>query len=229
MISWMIFILASCKKSPKVDNSSSEVAISVENNSSANEDESTISDKKIDENIPEEITPVHIHSYTSKITNPTCTSIGYTTYTCNCGHSYTDNRKEILGHNYTEWVTVTAATASNTGLEERKCSRCGIKDSREIPKKITNSNIDSAISVTTTVWGNIEYSLKDCIIIDERKWGNPPVITIVDNYSMYVVYYNKNNEKVEFTATQPEFDDYLSYYTILDDGTWVSSYIGAYS
>ena len=31
------------------------------------------------------IKPIHIHSYTKVVTEPTCTEIGYTTYTCSCG------------------------------------------------------------------------------------------------------------------------------------------------
>ena len=34
---------------------------------------------------------VHNHSYTSKVTPPTCAEQGYTTYTCGCGYSYADN------------------------------------------------------------------------------------------------------------------------------------------
>ncbi|MBQ8834545.1 MAG: RICIN domain-containing protein, partial [Oscillospiraceae bacterium] len=33
----------------------------------------------------------HTHSYTETVTAPTCTEKGYSTYTCGCGDSYTDN------------------------------------------------------------------------------------------------------------------------------------------
>ena len=39
------------------------------------------------------------HSYTAKVTEPTCTEQGYTTNTCgNCGNSYIDNYVDSLGH-----------------------------------------------------------------------------------------------------------------------------------
>ena len=38
------------------------------------------------------------HSYTSDVTAPTCTAKGYTTHTCNCGHSYVDTYEDALGH-----------------------------------------------------------------------------------------------------------------------------------
>ena len=38
------------------------------------------------------------HSYNSVVTAPTCTEDGYTTYTCNCGNTYTANPVDKLGH-----------------------------------------------------------------------------------------------------------------------------------
>ena len=47
----------------------------------------------------------HEHSYTSSVTAPTCTEAGYTTHTCACGHSYTDNTTNATGHSYQDVVT----------------------------------------------------------------------------------------------------------------------------
>ena len=41
----------------------------------------------------------HEHSYSSIVTNPTCTEKGYTTYTCACGDTYVDNYVSPC-HNY---------------------------------------------------------------------------------------------------------------------------------
>ena len=56
----------------------------------------------------------HEHSYgTPVVTKPTCTSAGYTTYTCTtCGQSYKDNYTDALGHDYKDGV----------------CTRCDAKD-----------------------------------------------------------------------------------------------------
>ena len=54
----------------------------------------------------------HTHSYTEKVTTPTCTEKGYTTYSCDCGESYTDNYVKALGHNFVEGI----------------CTRCGEDD-----------------------------------------------------------------------------------------------------
>ncbi len=55
----------------------------------------------------------HTHDYTAVVTAPTCTSAGYTTYTCSCGSSYKDSYTDALGHNY----------------KNGKCTRCGAEES----------------------------------------------------------------------------------------------------
>ena len=66
--------------------------------------------------VPEEETQptetVHTHSYTKKVTSPTCTQKGYTTYTCDCGDSYVEDEVAALGHSYSDG----------------ECTRCGAKD-----------------------------------------------------------------------------------------------------
>ena len=66
-----------------------------------------------------------VHSYTSKVTAPTCTERGYTTHTCtSCGDSYVDSYTAALGHSYGEWYTVQEPTCSASGTQRRDCTRC---------------------------------------------------------------------------------------------------------
>ena len=56
----------------------------------------------------------HTHSYTSIVTEPTCTEKGYTTYTCACGDTYTADEVAALGHKYENGAcTVCGETAPN--------------------------------------------------------------------------------------------------------------------
>jgi hypothetical protein len=70
--------------------------------------------------------PKTAHSYTTTVTQPTCTAQGYTTHTCAvCGDTYTDSETAALGHAYGEptytwteveggWIcTATAVCANN--------------------------------------------------------------------------------------------------------------------
>ena len=53
------------------------------------------------------------HSYDAVVTAPTCTTGGFTTYTCSkCGNSYVDDETSSTGHNYVD----------------DKCTVCGEKD-----------------------------------------------------------------------------------------------------
>lgn len=77
--------------------------------------------------------PVHHHSYTSVVTPPSCTTQGYTTYTCACGARYQDHVTAALGHSFGAWVTTVAPTASAAGTQVRTCTRCGAQESATLP------------------------------------------------------------------------------------------------
>ncbi len=65
----------------------------------------------------------HPHSYTQIVTDPTCTDMGYTTHTCDCGHSFTDNETAALGHSYI--ISTVSPTEKEQGYDLHQCSRCG--------------------------------------------------------------------------------------------------------
>lgn len=48
----------------------------------------------------------HVHKYTSEVTEPSCTMGGYTTYICECGHSYIADMTAPLTHSYVDGVCV---------------------------------------------------------------------------------------------------------------------------
>ena len=76
------------------------------------------------------------HNYTSVVTEPTCTEPGCTTTTCsNCGHSYTENITEALGHDMGSWEQTQAPNCTQKGEEKRFCSRCDHFEIREVAEK----------------------------------------------------------------------------------------------
>jgi len=73
----------------------------------------------------------HEHSYSSKTTPPTCTELGYTTYTCSCGDSYIDDYVSSLGHKYTNYQYNNDAKCGVNGTETASCNRgCGTTHTR---------------------------------------------------------------------------------------------------
>ncbi len=63
------------------------------------------------------------HDYEAVVPDPTCTTLGYTTYTCKvCGDSYKSDFVETIGHKYTEEVV--APTCTDMGYTIYTCD-CG--------------------------------------------------------------------------------------------------------
>lgn len=80
----------------------------------------------------------HEHSYTSEVTTqPTCTAPGVTTYTCECGDTYTEEIT-ALGHTEGEWEVTKNATMLSDGEKVKKCSVCGeVLETEVIPANKT--------------------------------------------------------------------------------------------
>ena len=58
------------------------------------------------------------HNYTSVITTATCTTDGYTTYTCTlCKHSYTDNKVAAKGHTYSNGTCIRCGATKPSSTE----------------------------------------------------------------------------------------------------------------
>ena len=71
-------------------------------------------------------TTAHTHSYSAKVTAPTCTEKGYTTHPCACGDSYKDSYVNALGHNF----------------KNGACTRCGEKDPDYEPTAYPFTDVD---------------------------------------------------------------------------------------
>ncbi|MBQ3052237.1 MAG: hypothetical protein IJD55_00860, partial [Clostridia bacterium] len=70
--------------------------------------------------------------YTSVVTAPTCEEEGYTTYTCGCGETYTDDYVAALGHDWDAGVITKKPTATEAGEMTYTCSVCGETKTEEI-------------------------------------------------------------------------------------------------
>lgn len=102
----------------------------------------------------------HTHEYTAVVTQPTCESGGYTTHTCECGHTYTDGQTSAVKHDYQpkhtdtehwtectfcneatdktahklgEWKTTVKAGYTFAGEKQRACKICGYTVCESIP------------------------------------------------------------------------------------------------
>ena len=66
------------------------------------------------------------HVYTETIVDPTCTTDGYTRYTCErCGYAYNGNYVLKYGHTIGEWIIDYEPTCTSSGRKHSECSVCG--------------------------------------------------------------------------------------------------------
>ena len=63
-----------------------------------------------------------LHEYAQRVTPPSCTEDGYTTFSCQCGDTYTDNVLAATGHDFQS--TVTAPTYITQGFTHHICKVC---------------------------------------------------------------------------------------------------------
>ena len=99
------------------------------------------------------------HDYVPSVTEPTCTSGGYTIFTCsNCGDSYRDNETQPLGHNY----TITQNNSCTGGTTNYKCSRCGQTYSESTQGGLGHSYVASITAPTCVDRGYTVYVCSRC-------------------------------------------------------------------
>jgi len=109
----------------------------------------------------------HTHSYTEQVVEPTCTTEGYTVYTCNCGHTYTSNTVSAKSHSYT--AQVVKPTCEAQGYIVYKCT-CGktYTDSQTQPAGHSWSAWNTVKEATETAEGLKERSCSVCAKKEEQ-------------------------------------------------------------
>ena len=68
--------------------------------------------------------PEHKHSYTATIVPPTCTGMGYTEYSCDCGDIYRSDYIEQKGHSWNDGVVTKEKTCTEAGILLKTCTVC---------------------------------------------------------------------------------------------------------
>ena len=102
----------------------------------------------------------HEHRYMAKVTPPTCTTGGYTEYTCTeCGDSYIGDRTAALGHDYRS--TTSGVSCTTGGTSRFTCSRCGDSYAEDIPAT-GHSYQSKTVSPTCTSGGYTRHTCTRC-------------------------------------------------------------------
>lgn len=112
--------------------------------------------KPTEEPTPEPTEPPHTHNYSASVTQPTCTTQGYTTYTCNCGDSYRDNYTSG-SHNYSNGT----------------CTACGAADPNWVPPH-THSWTEHTWTEDKVTQTEVNVYVCDCNI----KWSTKAELNV---------------------------------------------------
>ena len=79
------------------------------------------------------------HDYQEEVTEPTCTEMGYTTYTCSrCGDTYKGDYTDAAGHKPGDWIIDQVPTTDSEGSKHKECEVCGETLETEEIEKIYN-------------------------------------------------------------------------------------------
>ena len=159
--------------------------------------------------------PVHIHYHVAdRVQAPTCTSVGYTYYRCECGDEYIDDYVNQLGHEYTlENAIIVEPTAQEMGYTRYHCSNC---------ESVYDTNYVDYLStivfyeVNETVWANNSVNVRkgpgtDYDIVGGLEWSETVTrIGISDNgwskvnYNGEVAYISSNY--LQTSKPEPPFN-----------------------
>ncbi len=148
------------------------------------------------------------HHYDSEVIAPTCTSMGYTVYTCrDCGDTYIGDYTDKAEHDYRK--TVTAPTCTSHGYSTYSCKNCDDEYVSDYTEKLAHNYTEDVTQPTCTSMGFSTFTCADC--------GD----SYVGNYTD-MPEHNYNKETVEPTCTEHGY----AVYTCPDCG---KSYIGDYT
>jgi len=109
----------------------------------------------------QQIIPALGHDYTRTVTTePTCTTAGSATYTCDrCDHSYTEEIA-ALGHDYE--AKVTAPTCTEAGFTTHTCKACGDSYTTDLIEALGHSYNSVVTHPTCTEAGFTTYTCENC-------------------------------------------------------------------
>ena len=159
---------------------------------------------------------IHTHNYISKVTNPTCTESGYTTFICGCGDTYTADQTDAIGHTYREKVT--DPTCTEKGYTTYTCSACG--DSYTGNKTSATGHNWGSWTVTkeptTTTEGTEQRTCKSCGKSDSRSIAKLPEETkpAYETFSGTIGSYNAHNLAYTDWKGDTEQAAYIEIYSV---------------
>lgn len=104
------------------------------------------------------------HKFKASVVSPTCSSEGYTHYTCiNCNYSYASDYTNTVNHKYTKYTYNNNATCTKDGTQTATCDYgCGTTDTIEATNTALGHNLDEGTITTPATCTSDGVLTKTC-------------------------------------------------------------------
>ncbi len=96
------------------------------------------------------------HNHTVEITEPTCTAMGFSTYTCECGDTYTTDFVDKIDHDFAEEIVAPTCTAM--GHTEFSCVNCDAEYIGDFVDKLPHDYTAEIKNPTCSEFGHTKYT-----------------------------------------------------------------------
>ncbi len=174
----------------------------------------------------------HSHDYIKDVITPTCTTDGYTIYTCSCGETLKKDYIYATGHMFSEWVIEQEPTYENVGIKRRECNVCGFIEQENIPElNHTHKYTEEVFVATCQEEGYTKYtcSCGDTYIDDiveklDHEYGEFVVILEPTEHTeglkekTCIVCQDKVVEKIPTLSHQHEYTEEVFVATCQEEG-----------
>ncbi len=184
---------------------------------------------------PEDVVAKGEHTYTAVVTDPTCTSKGYTTYTCSrCGDTYIGDETEMAAHTAGTPVfeNNVDATCGESGSYDEVvyCTVCNFEISREtkttdaIPHTEGEMKRENIVEATCKAGGSYDEVIRCTVcnkVLSRISYTTPKI----DSHS-FTKYKSDKNATCFEDGTKTAFCDYGcgTKHTVKDEGSAIGEH-----
>ena len=155
-----------------------------------------------------EITEPKGHTLTATVTPKTCTTDGYTEYSCKCGFSYISDYVSASGHDYSD--TITAPGCTSIGFTTHKCKSCSYTYVSNELDPSNHSYTKTVTPPTCTQQGYTTYACEKCDDVYISDYTSPAghsitsVVTPAECNSEGYTTYSCENCEYSYIADRTE-------------------------
>lgn len=171
--------------------------------------------------------PIHTHSYSKKLTEPTCTEKGYTTYTCSCGDVYQDDYVDPT-HTYSQYKCIKCGALDKSNFSnilKEWLSKNGVQINNTISIHYMNDSFENGTDHLTF----LQYYAGHLCLVASADKGDYEMFVLLyvpqvgdDTYN-YEVSVSKNNNATKVISFNGKIS--ASSYTASTKGT-CENYVG---